>query len=361
MICNFPAFVFAESFRQRLLSHVDYNAVATRPWIHVGLRLADGERPHVAGELYAPGPFMKAVWALATGTARTDLEGRVADMLSRSVSVEMPFTDTNGPGGVMDIEKLRGRTIATMFRRGRDFAKKCLTPLKFSLPDTEPVEAELTSILRQARAVCGGSVPCPVFRANVYVAEGSDLVPRYRANMGSPLDTDSELRLGFDCGLTGLCFTRRRPVLCNLEQFGALFGGAASPDGAALRVPELFGFSELQQGQVRRDRTWLLSVPILDPYASYPMELSPNPTVGTGGLHFRELLASRDGAVFGVLNLDADFRYAPDGDVPPDTDLQMNDARILALVGIMVSASLKLGSILARSFASRPLPSSTNG
>ena len=352
VICNFPAFVFAESFRQRLLGHVDYNAVATRPWVHIGLRLTDSDRPHVTQELYTPGAYLKAMWAMATGAARTDLENRVAGMLSRTVSVEMPFADTNGPAGVMDIEKIDAGTISSMFRRGQDSARRCLGSLEFRLPDTEEVEEELKKLIAQADALsCNFGPPGPIFRANVYVPEGPYLVPHYRVNMGDPnLDTDRDLTLRFDAGLTGFCFTRRRPVLCNLDWFEALRN--ASPTLAD--AVELFGLSEEQQDSVRKDRTWLLSVPIIDPYASFPMELSPNPEVGTGGPHFTELASPVDGAVFGVLNLDADFDYDTPGGVPSDPDEQVKDSRVLALVSIMVASSLTLGTLLASRFARCP-------
>ena len=352
VICNFPAFVFAESFRRRMLRLPDYNAAATRPWVHIGLRLTDGERPHVAKELHSPSAFLKAVWSLATGAARSDLEGRLAGTLSRSISVEMPFAETNGPAGVLDIQKMDPEMISVMFNCGRRAADRELAPLQFRPPDTELIEPELKSLVAQAKGA-NADLPGLRFRANVFIPEGIDLVPRYWAGMDSPADTDRDMRLRFDCGLTGFCFTRRRPVICNLKRFEAVYNAGGRVEGRPINVKELFGFTPTLQAKVRPDRTWLLSVPIFDPLASYPYELGANPEAGTEHLHFAELPSVFDGAVFGVLNLDANFDYGA-GEMPDDPNAQAADPRFLALINIAIATSLRLAPILAAGFATRP-------
>lgn len=329
VICNFPAFVFEDAFRQRLLQLKEYNAVAMRPWIHIGLRLTDGERPHVARELHDSTSFLKAIVALATGAARTDLEGRLANMISRSLSIAQPFADTNGPLGVLAIEQLDRRVIETMFQRGRDFAAKVLVGRSFRLPDPQAVDALLESLLRQACAVFNdpANTRCK-FRTNVFIPELDELVLRYRVNMDTPEDTDRDSRFPFDCGLAGFGFTRRRPTLCNLKQFATLFAPGAPID------PKIkFGFTREMQDQMRKDRSWLLAMPIMDPFGSYPREIAPNPIVGVSGLHYIELDSFLDGAVFGILNLDAGFDYGTEN-LPDDPETMVLEPRIQAITAL---------------------------
>ncbi|MDY3555754.1 patatin-like phospholipase family protein [Gemmata sp. JC717] len=347
VVCNFPAFVFAETFRQRLLDHPFYKAWAMRPWVHIGLRLSDAKRPFRAKELQDPGAFLNALVALGTGAARTDLEGRAAAMISRSITVAQPFSDTNGPEGVLAVEKIDRRTIGTMFERGRTFATGTLAARTFQLPDTEEVEPLLAELIEQAGLVFGDTdnSRCE-FRVNVFIPEQAQLVLRYRANMDDPVtNPDREMEFPFDCGLTGYCFTRRRPVLCNLEQFAAWFKG--HPENG---LEDLFGFTPEMQAVVRRDRTWLLSMPIMDPYATAPCVIAANPDVATTSLHYTELDSPHDGAIFGVLNLDARIDYVKEGLAEEPAD-QVGAAKIRAILGIMRSLALSLGVIFSNRFA----------
>lgn len=349
VICNFPAFVFEDAFRERLLQLEAYNAVALRPWIHIGLRLTDGERPYVAKELHDPTNFLKAIFALATGAARTDLEGRLANMISRSLSIAQPFSDTNGPGGVLDIEKIDARVIEVMFERGRDFAARKLDGRSFHLPDAEVIEPLLQSFLQQAGTVFGdaANARCQL-RASVFIPEFAELVLRYRANMSGPQDTDRLARFPFDSGLAGFSFTRRRPTICNLTQFATLFAPGASVD-----IQKKFGMSQKMQDQIRKDRSWLITMPIMDPYGAYTREIAANPVVGVEGLHYIELDSFLDGAVFGILNLDAGFDYAVE-QLPTEPQAQLQDARIQALIGVMQSIAFRLGKLFADCYGSRP-------
>jgi len=346
VICNFPAFVFEDAFRQRLLQLEKYNEVALRPWIHIGLRLTDGERPHFAKEMHDSTNFLKAILALATGAARTELEGRLANMISRSVPIEQPFADTNGPGGVLAVEKIDERVIRTMFERGREFAARKLEGRSFQLPDSDEIEDVLQSLLKQAQAVFNDATNARCkFRANIFIPEFDQLVLRYRANMDGPEDTDAEASFPFSCGLVGFSFTRRRPIMCNLKQFATLFAPGARVDPA-----KKFGVKQEMQDLTRKDRSWLIAMPIMDPSGSYAREVAANPTVNVGGLHYHELDSYLDGAVFGILNLDGGFDYAAEG-LPEETEKQVEHPRIQAIVGVMQSVAFRLGKMLANYFA----------
>jgi hypothetical protein len=232
-----------------------------------------------------------------------------------------------------------------MFERGRAAATAVLDDRTFRLPDTEAVEPLLAELVEQAALVFGdpGNGRCR-FRANVFVPEQGQLVIRYRANMDGPADTDRELEFPFDAGLTGHCFSRRRPVLCNLRAFAAW--RAAHPAGAA---EALFGFTAEMQGAVRADRTWLVSVPVMDPFATGPVLADAHPAAAACP-HYAELDAPFDGAVFAVLNLDAAFDYAAEcvAEAPGRSRFRRTRSGV---VGIMQSLAVRLGGIFSDRFA----------
>ena len=356
LICNFPAFVFSDAFRKRLVElaeegRAEFYGPAVRPWVHVGLRLTDADRPHVAGELRHPRAFLAAVWDLATGAARTDLEGRVASLIARSVTVEQPFADTNAPpGGVLAIEGLTPRTVRTMFERGRRAAAAEFDGRSFELPDPALVEPRLAALVAQAALVFGDPENATYqLRSAVLVPFGDELFVRYRANMSSPADSDRDLRMPDDAGMAGLTLQKRQPHLCNLARVTAL-----PPEVREERL----GFDERLQAAVRADRTWLLTVPVLDPYSSYLRDVfDPDPALvwpADGASDAGEVAARLgfhlDGAVFAVLSLDATVVYEPGG-LPADPANQIGDPRVQAVYGIMTATSLVLGRVFSDHFA----------
>jgi len=345
VICNFPAFVFANSFRRVLARVPEYRPFLMRPWVHVGLRFSSARRPFVHRELRDPGAFARAMLGLVTGQARSQLEDRLSSFVSRTITVAQPFEETGGPGNVMDVDKVDRDTIGVMFTRGREFARKEFDSRGFHLPPETEINPELEALVRRAARIFGDATNAEsAFRANIFVPSGSELVISYRANMDDPnLDTDRDLRLEYRFGLTGFCFVRRRPLVCNME----LLRQAREDEGAD--PMRLFGLTKEIQDLVRKDRTWLVNVPIFDPYASYPRELSANPEVGVEGLHYVELGSPLDGAVFGVLNLDSSITYSKLGlDVNPET--QILDDRVLTLIGIMRSAAMEIAKVFSDHF-----------
>jgi hypothetical protein len=162
------------------------------------------------------------------------------------------------------------------------------------------------------------------------------------------LNHDYDLQLRFDTGLTGFCVALRRPLLCNLEKIGKL--------DPQLR-DKLFGMSLDQHKKVRRDRTWLASVPIFDPFASFPRDISepmlvPQPPHNAA---FHHAVAGRtDGAILGVLNLDANLPYgdlSPPLDPDPTKSAHNEDCRIVAALHMMMAAAAEIGDVLAQCLA----------
>jgi hypothetical protein len=117
-----------------------------------------------------------------------------------------------------------------------------------------------------------------------------------------------------------------------------------------------------KQHTVRKDRTWLLNVPIFDPEASLPGRLQTQLTKDLGGPDCAEAWDAQtdtpdddvlDGAVFGVLNLDAGWFYDHKKGVGlhPDPKEHRKDPRIRVLVAIMRRCATRIGLVLSKAFA----------
>src|SRR5262252_2551798 len=151
------------------------------------------------------------------------------------------------------------------------------------------------------------------FRANVFVpTEDYEMELVFAYNM----DGDGDRTMKFPdlrSGLTGFCYMSRRPQLCNLNEIRTL------RESGDPRYENLFGMPEQIQGQVRRDRTWLASVPIFDPYetALAPHARQPDGSMIYEGYAYRGVETDIDGAVLGVLNLDSGWNFA-ELDLDPD-------------------------------------------
>ncbi len=302
VISNFPAWVFSHEFRRRLATHADYHGFASRPWLHVGLRVeADTPRSQ---DLVSPGEFVRSMLSLLLGQARNDLEARVTDLISRSVTIRQPLRDTQGPENLLDFDRMRREQIWAMVNRGERFAERSLQQLSFTLPRPRSIQPFLRDLIAEVQLLFDDARCGPfAFRSNIFIPQEKDLVLMYQVNMDA--DPDRDLVLGFNQGLTGFCFTRRVPLACDLERFaGELQSGRYTRN-------ELFGFDPPTQQKIRPDRTWLVSVPIFDPYAAYPRELSSgrDPQGHVEGVDYSDFPGTLDGAVYGVLNLDAALSY----------------------------------------------------
>ncbi len=151
-------------------------------------------------------------------------------------------------------------------------------------------------------------------------------------------------------GLTGFCFSIRRPCICNLYKIGNLANkGELSRD-------DLFKMPRELHEMVRSDRTWLASVPIFDPYATYPKDMGAryDHPIGVGGKHYHPLKASVDGAVLGVLNLDAALPYEELG-IDPDPAINWTNVQIRSTIRLLESAARDIGRVLSDAFAVKAL------
>ena len=352
VICNFPAFVFADTFRAWLIGHhdrADYRAFAARTWVHIGLRLGSDRHDQNPKKMTEPEEFLKAVFGLAAGGARSELEGRLAGVVSRSLTVEQPPANVGGPANVLDIHDLTPQVVNVMFARGRDEARRAIHPHTFRLPDARPVCAILGDLVSRAAATLGDPSNAQLqLRANVFVPKGERLVLRCSFNMDDPeANPDHDMVFGADQGLTGFCFIRRAPMLCNLQRLDEAFDTTADP-------ARLFGFDPTLQAKVRPDRTWLLSVPIFDPYSLLAKRVEGTPGGQPEGSYYKALETTLDGAVFGVLNLDAHLPYAglqPPFD--PDPANLIEDPRICTVRDIMLRAAYTIGGIFSAEYPGR--------
>jgi predicted acylesterase/phospholipase RssA len=345
VISNFPAWVFNHEFRRRLATHPDYQGLAFRPWLHVGLRLVDDTTR--SRNLVSPGEFIRSMLALLLGQARNDLEERVANMISRSLTIKQPLSETEGPENLLDFDRMHRAQIEAMFNRGERYADHSLQNVSFALPATRSILPFLRDLIEQVQLLFTGNEEVDFrFRSNIFVPRGKDLVLAYQVNMDG--DPDCNLVLGFNQGLTGFCFTRRLPLVCNLQNFDELVRL-----GHYTRE-QLFGFDPPTQALIRMDRTWMASVPIFDPYASYPLELSEvqSSQSNVEGQEYASLPGTLDGAVFGVLNLDAALNYEKIG-LNKNVERHWQDPRVRGTVRIMRSVASEVGRLFSTAFGTR--------
>jgi hypothetical protein len=357
IVSNYPAWIFSNQFRIRLLESPEYSPLASRPWAHFGLRLErapiDGDHLDASPKLY----FESLARLLLVGEARTALENQLANLVTRSLTVEQPSLETGVPEGMdlLDVDKVTEGLVEDMYAFGRA-AAQFIGPLDFKLPAREDIEPALARLVDRAllvlRAVDSSGKPhnsTIQFRANIFIPSRKTLFIQYAFNMSGPEDKDRDIQLQFDTGSTGFCFALRRPLICNLEQIGNLL----KDEQNSSLLHNLFGMPLEQHREVRKDRTWLASVPTFDPLASYPRDLSFSDVPTPHRAAFFHSLAGRtDGAVLGVLNLDAGFSYGNLG-LDADPARHWTDPRIEAILHLMTATSAELGHGLSAYFARR--------
>ncbi|MDE2507921.1 MAG: hypothetical protein KGM43_11970, partial [Planctomycetota bacterium] len=312
-----------------------------------------------AGAARNPEAFVRAMLDLATGKARGELENRLAEFVPRSFTVEQRYDQTGGPANLLDAAAVRDHTVDTMYKLGGKVAADRLARVRFNLPPAARVEAELKRLVTTVEAVFPGVPPSQLkLRANVFLPQGDRLMLLYRWNMDNTpdhaqkdtpeneIDNDADLVLPYAHGLTGRCFVDRMPMVCNLDAFGLWMRD--HPGGDADKP---FGFDPATQSKIRRDRTWLMSVPIFDPEAGTTRRMKiPLPLHPLAGVCYATLDEAGDGPVFGVLNLDAGWNYAT-VKMPEDVESQRSHALVHAISDIMRSKARTLGLVFSDCFA----------
>jgi predicted acylesterase/phospholipase RssA len=344
VIANFPAWVFSSEFRRRMGEIEDFEHLALRPWLNIGLRQVAApstSNGRVDGSL----DFYKGLLGMLVGHVRNELESTLAARLPRSLTIEQPETQTSGPRRLLDVDRLDEVRIRAMFHRGEEFAEAKLAGLSFRLPGRDgerKIRAVLQELIRRVLRLFGrqdnAALRC---RGNVFLPNRDRLVLRYSCKMNS--DRDRRMSFAYDTGLTGYCFRDRNPWICNLELLRQAI--AVNPEEG------WFGMSPDQHRRVEDDRTWLLSVPIFDPRDCWPKAPTPRtpPQRGGSSIFLASMIESTtDGALLGVLNLDAAFSYE---EIEEDTERMLTDPRVRSTIALAQAAAHEVGFVLADAFA----------
>lgn len=342
VICNFPGFVFSRWARVRQFGEREaYRADVMRPWVNIGLRLA--ESPAVEGVGTLPS-VVRRVAKMVTGGGRTILETRLTEeTVERYVPSALPFARTAWPHGLLDFDRLTAAHVRDMFAAGRRFATAQLDGLTFDLPPADEVEGLMEGLVDAVAAAFGDPENRRWhLRATLFVPQGTRLFLCYRANMDTPADTDRALVLDsvIKEGLAGYCYFRRAPLLCDLGRMG-------DPNHPA-DIP--FDLTPDNRKLIRPGRNWLLSVPVFDPQTASPERFFIDPDPPEGGGVFAELESPLDGAVFGVLSVDAEFDYAALA-LDPDPEEQAIDPRLKLAYDTLLSTAWSIGKVFDEWFA----------
>lgn len=271
MVSNFPMWVFSEVFRQQINDSPLYRILASKPWIRIGLRVVDDivDVP----DLRDPGTFWKALYEMLSGGARNELEDVLASRAPRSLQIQQRRATTKAPSSILDMGAMNRDAVGAMIDAGRDYANEELKRLQYpSIYNSPPTDVanELSALVQRCLIAAGLDAEKALLRVNVFIPRADRLKMLFDHGMDGDSDRGMEFP-NLETGLTGLCFRTRRPHICNLKEVHEL----------RLRRPglNLFGMPPSLQQVVRKDRTWLASVPIFDPYElHYALRREPDPT-----------------------------------------------------------------------------------
>jgi predicted acylesterase/phospholipase RssA len=343
VIANYPAWVFSRRLRAGLSETEEYHDLATRPWLNIGLRVAAGPSARSAS---SPGGFLRAMFDLARGQIRDQLEKALSAPLPRTLTIEQPNDRTGAPVNFLDIHELNRNTIHTMFGLGHEVAAERLRGMSFVLPtEGDAIRGPLERLVQKINLVLGQvNNDFLDLRANVFVPSYDGLALRYAFNMDR--DGDRHIVLSGNKGLTGTCYYQRRPYLCNLEVIRGWALIEADPKATQL------GMTPAEHLSVREDRTWLINVPIFDPQDSWFLDELPIGPAPEADTVWTELPTDRDGAVLGVLNVDGVIPYNH-LNLPEDPKECLTDPRISCIVPLLWSCSIEIARCLSLAFARR--------
>jgi predicted acylesterase/phospholipase RssA len=368
VISNFPAWAFSREFREKMRNS-EFRTTSYRPWTHVGLRLVDEDiKDPDTGEilplfdfeqLERPSIYLSALSRLLFGQARNRLEDLISETLARSIVVAQPYEQSAGPHHLFDFDAVNERRICCMYEAGAAFGKQKLKHLRFEIAGQssaaiarlmESLANRTQSILDPRNAMTDLRV-----RANIFLADKDILRLYFATNMKDPTtgQPDPDVNMCFtapDQGLTGFCFTLRRPLICNLAEIGRYVQNAGKA---------LFNMNEEQQSMVLRQQSWLASMPILDPNDLVFRESLLADIRTEEGLFATPLDIPMDGPIFGVLNVDANIDYEA-LKLSPDPSDQTDDSRISVVVDMMQCTAMRVGQILANDFAAFPTGEQSN-
>ena len=353
LVSNFPIWMFSDALRAEIqksyLAEI-YGHIVNRPWIRIGLRVVNDIRPE--RDLRDAATFFRSLAAMLSGGTRNELEEILASRAPRSLIVKQPYSETNGPPGVMDITALDADRVESMVSRGRDYAndylKRTGSPGAISTATdlTTKIVAQLKALVERSVLVFNLPFDDLLFRANVFmpisVGDRHSMKLVFGYNMDSDGDRDMEFP-DLQSGATGFCYWSRRPQVCNLKAIQRL----RQNDPA--RHAQLFGMPPKLHGKVREDRSWLASVPIFDSYEVRFDTRGIRPESRHKGSWYCGFETEVDGPVLGVLNLDAGWDYEKIK-LDEDPNHHFSDGRVQTLLAIMQAASFTLAASLSEDF-----------
>ena len=220
--------------------------------------------------------------------------------------------------------------MAAAFNRGRINGQQAIEPGCFALPSAEQVQPLLSGVVERGKFLLKDwLVVNSRVRANIFLPQDAELVLTYQANMDG--DPDEHIRLSWGQGISWLVYSRRTTVVADLR--GRRPTGGAAPTGTDLYL------TSAGAPAILADRTWLLSVPLVDITEMWPEP----PTAGAAPLSLE-----MDGPVLGVLNVDAAIDYQIPG--APLPDHASAHPAVLGLFDVMKSAALRCSMVLNQRF-----------
>jgi predicted acylesterase/phospholipase RssA len=348
VVSNYPAWVFSDAFRAQVAKSPMFLVLSGKPWIRIGLRAV--EDPPQPPDLKEPKYFFGSLVGMLTGQARNQLEELLSKTAPRSLVVKQPVSKIGGPSNVLAMHELTVDKIIAMVTLGREYAQKQLQEAgspsiyRSGIQEAEVVK-QLQALVRRCELILGANGPQAKLRANVFLPRKERMKLVYQVNMDGHPDREMEFSDHFS-GLTGFCYLTRRPMIANLETIRRLVQDHGEEN--------LFGMPPDLQAKVQKDRTWLASVPVFDPYELRvtPRELKPSEQqLLHRGAAYKGIETRVDGPFLGILNLDAGFVYASfSPELDPRPSVHFEDERIQAIISIMQSTSLRLAEILVAEF-----------
>lgn len=139
-------------------------------------------------------------------------------------------------------------------------------------------------------------------------------------------------------GLTGACYRQRSRLVCNLAKIVAL------QEQRSDIYERLFGIPPHLQRRLRRDRTWLASMPIFDPY-ELRVQAGSMMATDLPGIASADAGTDMTGPVLGTLNVDAAWDYNAVG-LPPEPAAHVDRPLVQGILALMQSTAISIARTL---------------
>jgi predicted acylesterase/phospholipase RssA len=346
VVANFPLWVFSEAMRDELASVPEYDWMAYRPWIRIGLRVVDHAQTQQVDDTWR---LAGSLFGMLTGGARNQLEDLMTQNLPRRTIVAQPSTTTTrdpAPPKVLDLMSMNVARTKDMISLAKEWAEQSLrdqgppsTLQKHALA-LPAVTQELKNLIASCALAFGGAAP-QRFSANVFLI---DMYGGFQQAFSEPVPNWSVLFHSTRSGFAGLSFTHRRTYLCNREIAREL--GNTNPQlyRSIFHLPPV----PAEVGQYHGPRpTWLLSTPVFDPEEARVARLASSVAAGEHeSYEAAPWSPPATGPVIGVLNLDAYWVYN-ETSVDRNPNKQWDDPRIRLLIDLAEAAALRLAHHLS--------------